>query len=238
MYGQHLNRTAYPNYELVLVDNCSTDDTAAYLKEVEGRYKNVKIVLNKTNRGFAGGNNDGIAVSDGAYLVLLNNDTLVTRGWLTGMLKHFRNRKVGLVGPVTNSICNEAKIRVDYTGTRGMHLFAMNYTFRHMGEEYPHHGILVMFCLMISRELYDKAGPLDENYGTGMFEDDDYSMVSKKLGYRNILAEDVFIHHFGSVSFAKLENEKCAKLFKANRAYFENKWKTKWTMHMLRGDVL
>ena len=59
---------------------------------------------------FAGGNNDGIAVADGEYIVLLNNDTIVTRGWLTNMLKHFSNDEaVGLVGPVTNSIGNEAK---------------------------------------------------------------------------------------------------------------------------------
>jgi cellulose synthase/poly-beta-1,6-N-acetylglucosamine synthase-like glycosyltransferase len=77
-----LRVTAYPNYELVLVDNASTDSTAIYIAEVAATHQNVKIVLNKTNRGFAGGNNDGIAVSEGDYLVLLNNDTIVTRGWL------------------------------------------------------------------------------------------------------------------------------------------------------------
>jgi hypothetical protein len=62
---------------------------------------------------------------------------------------------VGLVGPVTNSIGNEARIHVNYTDVSEMPAFADAYTFRHMGEEYPHHGILAMFCLMISRELYD-----------------------------------------------------------------------------------
>ena len=233
-----VNMTAYPNYELILVDNHSTDDTADYLKEVAETYENVKIVLNETNRGFAGGNNDGIAVADGEYLVLLNNDTMVTRGWLTGLLKHFRSDvPVGLVGPVTNSIGNEARINVSYTDIAQMPAFAEAYTFRHMGEEYPHHGILAMFCLMISRELYDKVGPLDEKYGIGMFEDDDYSIASEKQGYRNILAEDVFIHHFGSVSFKKLEDATYRKTFDQNRTYYEGKWNAPWRKPFYRPGV-
>ena len=233
-----LSVTAYPNYELVLVDNCSADATADYLSEVAATHKNVKIILNKTNRGFAGGNNDGIAVSDGDYFVLLNNDTIVTRGWLSGLLKHFRNdRQVGLVGPVTNSIGNEARIHVNYTEVDGMPAFADAYTYHHMGEEYPHHGILAMFCLMISRTLYDKVGPLDEHYGMGMFEDDDYSMASQKLGYRNVLAEDVFIHHFGSVSFSKLEDHAYMALHRENRQYYEQKWDAKWIRPHFRPGV-
>lgn len=199
------------------------------------RDRRIKIVLNKTNRGFAGGNNDGIAVSDGEYIVLLNNDTVVTRGWLTGMLKHFAaDDAVGLVGPVTNSIGNEAKIPVWYQNMEDMPRFAYEYTYAHMGEEYPHHGILAMFCLMISRKLYDQVGPLDENYGIGMFEDDDYSVASKRAGFRNVMAEDVFIHHFGSVSFKKLEDETYMALHSKNRKYFEQKWGVKWSQPQFR----
>lgn len=234
-----LHTTAYPNYELILVDNASSDGTADYLQSVKQRSGQIKVVLNQTNRGFAGGNNDGIAVADGEYLVLLNNDTVVTRGWLTNMLKHFQNDSaVGLVGPVTNSIGNEARICVPYMNDMDqMSVFADRYTFEHMGEEYPHHGILAMFCLMISRELYDKVGPLDEHYGIGMFEDDDYSIASEKNGYRNVIAEDVFIHHYGSVSFKKLEDETYRKLFEQNKAYYEKKWKEPWKKPFYRPGV-
>ncbi len=233
-----LNTTAYPNYELILVDNASSDGTPAYLQETARKYANVKIVLNETNRGFAGGNNDGLAIAEGEYLVLLNNDTIVTRGWLTGLLKHFRNDPtVGLAGPVTNSIGNEAKIAVSYMNVRNMSAFAEAYTFRHMGEEYPHQGILAMFCLMISRELYEKVGPLDEQYGIGMFEDDDYSRASESVGYRNVLAEDVFVHHFGSVSFKKLDDADYMEVHARNRKYFEKKWRTTWRQPKFRPGV-
>ena len=138
---------------------------------------------------------------------------------------------------MTNSIGNEARINVSYTDIAQMPAFAEAYTFRHMGEEYPHHGILAMFCLMISRELYDKVGPLDEKYGIGMFEDDDYSIASEKQGYRNILAEDVFIHHFGSVSFKKLEDATYRKTFDQNKAYYEDKWDTPWRKPFYRPGV-
>ena len=233
-----LNYTAYPNYELILVDNNSTDDTAEYLSSVAKKSDKIKLVLNQTNRGFAGGNNDGIAVSDGEYIVLLNNDTVITKGWLTGLLKHYQeDGSVALVGPVTNSIGNEGKILVDYSSIHEMPAFAHEYTSMHMGEEYPHRGILAMFCLMISRDFYEKAGPLDEKYGIGMFEDDDYSTAAMKMGYKIIMAEDVFIHHYGTVSFKKLENETYMKIFNENRKYFETKWSTKWERQTLRPGV-
>ena len=233
-----LSNTAYPRYELVLVDNNSTDGTAEYLREIEREYGNVRIVLNRTNRGFAGGNNDGIKVSKGDYLVLLNNDTIVTRGWLTNLVKRFRESKVGLVGPVTNSIGNEAMVDLGYKKEIGkMPLAAYAYTSEHMGENYPNSGVLAMFCLMFSRALLEKIGPLDENYGVGMFEDDDYCTAARKARYDIVLAEDVFVHHYGSVSFNKLEDETYRLLFEKNKAYFEGKWGQKWQPHKYRKDI-
>ena len=230
-----LENTAYPNYELILVDNCSEDGTADYLRMVEKQNEHVKIVINETNRGFAGGNNDGIAVSNGEYVLLLNNDTLVTRGWITNMIKHFKRfDRVGIVGAVTNSIGNEAQIKVSYEELNDMPAFAYDYTRKHMNQTYDHSGVLAMFCVMLSRELIEKIGMLDENYGIGMFEDDDYSVAAERAGYKLILPEDVFIHHFGSVSFKNLEDETYRKIFEENKAYFEKKWNTKWKMHYTR----
>lgn len=233
-----LQNTAYPNYELIMVDNASSDGTADYLRQLASREERVRLVLNDSNRGFAGGNNDGLAIARGEYLLLLNNDTVVTRGWLTNMVKHFRDWRVGLVGPLTNSCGNEARIPVDYKDMDAMHRFAFDYTQRHMGGEYPHRGVLAMFCLMISRAAYESIGPLDENYGIGMFEDDDYTMAAWRKGFEAIMAEDAFIHHCGSVSFNVLEDEYRMGIFNANRRYFENKWHCSWRIHQLREELL
>ena len=100
-------------YELIVVDNASADGTADYLKTFAARHENVRLLLNETNRGYAGGNNDGIKLAQGQYIVLLNNDTLVPGGWLEKLLKLFNEQSdVGLVGPVTNAAGNEQRIEL------------------------------------------------------------------------------------------------------------------------------
>src|SRR6266702_301690 len=66
--------------DIVVVDNASSDGSPAYLSSWAASRPNVKLVLNSDNRGFAAGNNQGLAAAGGEYLVILNNDTVVTRG--------------------------------------------------------------------------------------------------------------------------------------------------------------
>ncbi|MFD2672022.1 glycosyltransferase [Marinicrinis sediminis] len=233
-----LNKTAYPNYELIIVDNNSQDHTKEYLKQIEQQHSKVKVILNNSNYGFAGGNNIGLKHADGDYYILLNNDTVVTRGWITGLLKHFDNNPaLGLVGPVTNSIGNEAMINTDYYSIEEMDEFAYRYTAQHMGQLYDHIKALAMYCLVIPKKVFEHIGFLDENYKVGMFEDDDYSFAALNYGYEIACAEDVFIHHFGSVSFDKLENKEYRKIFEDNKQYFEEKWKTTWVPHKYRDGI-
>ncbi len=229
-----LAKTAYPNYELIIVDNKSQDDTPSYLQDLQKRHDHIRIILNDDNLGFAAGNNVGMKNASGDYIILLNNDTLVTRGWITGLIKHLDKDNLGMIGPVTNSIGNEAQIEVDYTSTDQMDLFAIDYTTRHHNQTYTAIPVLAMFCVAFKAELIKEVGYLDENYGVGMFEDDDYSIAVKRAGYSIACAEDVFIHHFGSVSFKKLEDSNYKRIFDQNKAYFENKWNTIWLPHNYR----
>ncbi|NIM46576.1 MAG: glycosyltransferase, partial [Candidatus Aenigmarchaeota archaeon] len=91
----------YPNCEIVVIDNNSTDGTKDYLLELSKKYPNVKVILNKKNRGFAAGCNQGIKKSTGDYLIFLNNDTIITPNYIRGLIKYLDDKKVGLVGPVT-----------------------------------------------------------------------------------------------------------------------------------------
>lgn len=232
------HNTAYPNYELIIVDNLSTDGTREYLEQLENADTNIKIILNNTNKGFAGGNNIGIEASAGDYVLLLNNDTIVTRGWLTAMTKHLENNpKLGMCGPVTNSIGNEAKIKVNYHTIREMYSFAYRYTTEHLNEEYKNPNVLALFCTMIKREVINSCGMLDEMYGVGMFEDDDYAEAVKQQGYELAIAEDAFIHHFEGASFKKLEDKKFRDIYEQNKKLFEEKWAKKWAMHEKREGI-
>jgi len=226
-----IRNTDHPNYEIVVVDNHSNDGTPAYLQQLASQNRRVKILLNSENRGFPRAVNQGIAASSGARLVILNNDTIVSRSWLSRLLRHLDNPEIGLVGPVTNFAGNEAKIAADYRTLGEMETFADNWMRTNDGQLADIH-MLAMFCLAMRRETYDRIGPLDEDFGIGMFEDDDYCMRAKSIGLRVVCAADVFVHHFGQAAFKKLiANGEYEKLFTDNRRRYETKWNVTWIAH-------
>ncbi|SIT42334.1 putative glycosyl transferase [Paraburkholderia ribeironis] len=219
--------------EIVIVDNASSDGTPAYLSAWAGSRANVKLILNDDNRGFAGGNNQGLAAAMGDYLVILNNDTVVTRGWAMRMTRHLRhNPWLGIIGPVTNNIGNEARVDTLYTGLDAMHIEAQALTDRCLGEWFELDTV-AFFCAMLPRSTYERCGPISEDYGVGFFEDDDYCRRVQAAGLRVGCAEDVFVHHHLSASFNKLGEEKKRALFETNRAIYEAKWGP-WTPHKYR----
>lgn len=229
-----LQRTDYPGtLEIVVTDNASSDETVERLKEWAPREPRIKLVLNSANLGFSAGNNTGLAAATGDYLTMLNNDTVVTRGWLLTMLRHFQSDpRLGLLGPATNHIGNESKVPVAYATIEHMPAAARSYTLPHMGQLYPM-KTLAFFCVMMPRAVYEKVGPMDENFGRGFFEDDDYSRRIEQQGLHLACADDVLVHHHLSASFDKVDNGERQALFEKNKAYYESKWGP-WTPHRYR----
>lgn len=223
-----IRNTEYPNYEIIVVDNNSTDGTPDYLRYMASMYANLHVILNTENYGFARANNQGLARSTGEYLVLLNNDTIVPPGWLSRLLRHLRRPQIGMVGPLTNFVGNEAKIEVPYQTWGEMEQFAKEYTWRRAGEIADIH-MLAMFCVAFRRATFEAVGPLDEQFGIGMFEDDDYAQRVRAQKLRVVCAADVFVHHFGQAAFKKLiENGQYNALFEENRRRYESKWNVSW----------
>ena len=167
-------RTDYPNLEVILVDNCSTDGTPSYLRELQVEHPEIKVILNERNLGFAAGNNKGLAEATGEYLVLLNNDTVVTDGWASTLMRHLqRDPEIGIIGPVTDNIGNEARIEIDYPDLDAMHGAARRLTLARLGKTFEVRT-LAFFCVMLPRRTYEDCGSICADYGIGFFEDDDY----------------------------------------------------------------
>lgn len=226
-------QSGYPNLEIIVVDNNSSDETPEYLSEWVNAGVDRTIILNKDNKGFAAGNNQGLAVAKGEYLVILNNDTIVTAGWVKGLMTHLLdNDDIGIIGPTTNNIGNEARIDTRYTHIEEMHSEAINIARNRMGQWFEI-NTLAFFCVMLTRSCYEQIGGLCEEYGLGFFEDDDYCRRVQRNGMRVVCAEDVFIHHHLSASFNKLGAEKKQMLFEKNKAIYERKWGA-WTPHRYR----
>lgn len=228
----------YAALEVIVVDNASTDGSPDWLRrwvaEPSAAGHRRRLILNEANLGFAAGNNVGLAAATGDVLVMLNNDTYVTPGWVRTLCAHLRREPtLGLVGPVTNNIGNEARIEITYRDMDEMIARAGEYTRAHPGRRLPIRTA-AFFCVAMPRATYERVGGLDEAFGVGFFEDDDYCRRAEAAGLGVACADDVFVHHYLSASFDALAAERKRELFERNRAIYEAKWGP-WLPHAYRG---
>jgi GT2 family glycosyltransferase len=226
--------TEYPHHEVIVVDNGSRDGTVEWLHGLAAANPRVRLVLNPQNGGFARACNQGLAIARGDVLVLLNDDTLVPPGWLPRLLRPLDDPDVGLVGAVTNRIANEAEVPAEYATWGEMLEFAAARARDHEDQVFDI-ATVIMFCMGMRRDTFERLGPLDQRFEIGLLEDDDYSMRARRAGYRLVCAEDAFVHHFGETSLGKLVSSGTYnELLEANKRRFEEKWGEPWRPHERR----
>ncbi len=212
------------SHELIMVDNGSSDETVANLREYAAHHTNVRVIVNRGNRGFAAGNNLGLALARGENVLLLNNDTVVTEGWLERMLAVFdRHPQTGIVGPVSNYVSGPQLVpQVTYKSLDGLPAFAAAWSSAHAGQS-AEAVRLVGFCLLARRAVIDRIGGLDEQFGSGNFEDDDFCLRARLSGFQARIAQDSFVHHTGSQTF-KGEKIDYSQAMQRNWNVFRTKW--------------
>jgi GT2 family glycosyltransferase len=210
-------------HEVVLVDNGSTDGTAEWFA---GCGCDGALVKNPENLGFAAAANQGLAAAEGTHVVLLNNDTIVTPGWLTGLLAGFeREAGVGIVAPRANYVGGEQLLRgVSYDSAPSPKLdgFAAERHLRLAGRGFETR-VLSGLCMAISAAVVDAIGGFDPAFGIGGWEDIDYSLRARLAGFRLWVAEDSYVHHFGGETFGLLDASYEA-LIRDNEALYAAKW--------------
>ena len=208
------------SYEIIVVDNNSTDDTKLFLEEQD----DIKVIFNESNVGFPMGCNIGIANAEETYdILLLNNDTIVTKNWLSNLKKClYSDEKIGAVGAVSNNGANLQGVDFTYNNFDEMQNLASKNNISDV-KKWEEKVCLIGYCLLIKREVMDQLNGLDEGYTPGYIEDNDLSLNIIKLGYRLMLCHDSFIHHYLGTSFRK-DEDKFNKIILKNRDYFEKKW--------------
>lgn len=207
-------------YELIIIDNASTDGTREYLRSL-GR--KVRVSYESFNRGFAGAVNRGLMMAHGTTIVLLNNDIIVTHQWLDNMLHCLRSDdSIGIVGPSTNYIGGEQQVAVPYEAIADMQQYARENNVSNP-TRWQRTDRLVGFCMLFRQSLLRSTGYFDEGYELGNFEDDDFIVRVRLQNKALVIARDSFIHHLGSQSMKELGHQYAA-VHDRNENFYMQKW--------------
>jgi hypothetical protein len=154
--------------------------------------------------------NQGLKISDSAYICMMNNDTIPAPGWLEHMVEFAEaHADVGLINPQCgghngDSVENHARMLESYKG------------------DYMEMNQCQGFCMLVKRDLVNKIGLLDETFGVGGYDDTDYSMRAHKAGFRSVAIRDSYVFHRIHASFDEAGNRE--EVVKRNRKIYYDKW--------------
>lgn len=208
------------SYEMVVVDNASTDGITEWLK----KQSDISLICNERNQSFAYGCNQGIKrASPDNDILLLNNDTIVPPNALFWLRMGLYERKtVGAVGPVTNCAGNHQQLNVEYQSVEEYLKLAGQINVP-MKNAYENKVFLIGFAMLIRRKVIDEIGLLDTSFAYGGFEDNDYGMRVTKAGYELLLCMNSFIYHYGSLNMSK-DMSKYQHYMEKNHQKLKDKW--------------
>lgn len=206
-------------YEIIVVNNCSTDKTKDWIKE----QKDVISIHNEMIEDFAICCDEGLSIAKGENIVFLNSDVLVTQRWLYNLdVALWSNEKIGAVAPVSNNLQEGQKIEATYTYDNSMFDFTQSYN----NSDYSYwrkRTNLDGFCIMIKRIALKECGIFDSNFRTKEFGYYDFSFRLISSGYSLVACMDTFLHNFNIISKEK-NTYRYENLIEKDLNEFINKW--------------
>lgn len=193
-----IGKVTYPNLEILVVNNGSTDDSAKFLKE---NYPQVRIIEIKKNRGYAGANNFGVKKASGKYVLFLNNDTQVTPNFLEALVEKMeKDKTIGAVQPQIRNMIDRQKL--DSIGS----FFTLTGFLYHYGYFQPHREKkyqkeLSVYsvkgaCFLMKKKDYIDLGGIDEGFVTYVEESDLCHRILLS-GKKIIYIPQSIAYHFG-----------------------------------------
>ena len=220
-------------HKILVIDNGSTDGTVEKLRKDTSLFH----IENSCNLGFSKGFNLGLMLVDTKYFVLCNSDVVVSDAWLSRMIYHIdEDKDLMLLGPRSNYVSGPQIIKdVPYTDDATLDKYANSFA-KPVANPITYFSRIVFFLTLFKSEVLQKVGFLDEIYGQGNFEDDDYCMRCAEKKLKTAYDNTVFIHHYGSTGFKKNVEEFRALLNK-NKNLFMKKWNLTQYFGQTRDDT-
>jgi len=232
-----IEKTDYPNYEIILVDNQSDDpDALAYFAQAEKDYEQLRVLQYDAPFNYSAINNYAVGESDGELICLLNNDIeVIDGGWLTEMAGHALRDDIGAVGAkllYPDNTIQHAGVLMG-AGSRvepvGGHLFLHRWK-----EDHGYFGrailvqnlsVVTAACLVVRRDVFTKVDGLNETDLTVAFNDVDFCLKIRKLGLRNVFTPYAMLYHHESASRGKENTPEKRKRFEKEVQYMRSQWR-------------
>lgn len=213
------------NFELIVVLNGPNKDSLEFLKTAKNICPSVSYLFFPDQISFSAAVNAGLHQATGRFLILLNDDTIVTPLWADHLSESFEPAEkylqvspIGIVGPVTNNAGGSQAIDCDPYEIEDLPVYAPEH-YKKNKSRFLFTGFLSGFCMMIKYECYRAVGDFDNTFLIGGFEDNDYCVRAYKLGWKTAVVQSVFIHHYGQRSLSRI-GQNFDQIFEQNRIRF------------------
>jgi GT2 family glycosyltransferase len=227
--------TSFGPWELVVIDNGSSDGTREWLKELgaqaEANDVGFQTVLNDGNIGCSTARNQGSAVARGHYVVFVDNDiALRSQNWLRDLANCLdRNPECAMVGP--KLVYPYPPHDIQCAGSAVSRSGRVQFMGRGESNDSPRHNqrrevqCLISACIMVRKTVLDQAGGFDEAFNPVEYEDIDLCYRMRSLGHRLIYEPAVSMYHFESVTTAGTEALPNTYLIVKHGLLFKGRWR-------------
>ncbi|MGC8638476.1 MAG: glycosyltransferase [Isosphaeraceae bacterium] len=219
-----------PAYEVIVVDDCSTDETPTQLRRVDG----LVLIRNDRNLGFIGSCNRGAAAARGDYLIFLNNDTVVTPGWLEALARTFREIPgTGLAG--AKLVYPDGRLQ-EAGGMIWRDASGWNYG-KYDNPDHPRYNFAREVdycsgaCVMVPRVLFEDCGGFDSHFAPAYYEDADLAFKIRQAGYKVVYQPLATIVHHEGLTSGRSTNSGAKSHQTFNQSKFRHRWDDRLASH-------
>lgn len=198
--------------KIVVVDDGSNQATRRWLANLANHRSNVALLRNDRAVGYTRAANQGLRVTDGPYVALLNSDSIVPRGWLERLIECAESAlEIGIVGPLSNAASWQSVPHRRSGGDWLVNPLPADIAVDEMAElveasslrGFPRVPVLNGFCLLIRRQVLETIGYFDEEaFPDGYGEENDYCLRARKAGFELAVADHAWVYHAKSRSYS------------------------------------